>query len=553
MVGMERDSIFRFSPHATSAAKGDVKILGTKAFTLARIARLGLPVPPAFVLGTPHCRHWYQAPERSRKSLAGLLGEQMHWLQSVTGMTFGDTRTPLLVSVRSGAPVSMPGMMDTLLNVGLCDSTVHGLLRITGNPRLVWDSYRRLIQNFAEIVYNADPHPFSAELEALLAREQLNRSQELDYLHLTELTQSYLRLFGELTGKQFPQNPYDQLELAVQAIFASWNSPRAVEYRRLYDISDDLYTAVTIQKMVFGNAGGTSGSGVGFTRDPDTGERGLYIDFLFNSQGEDVVAGRIGGSDTERLALILPETLQELCTIGTSLEREFRDAQEFEFTVQDRVLYLLQTRLARRTPWAALKMAVDQVKEGIIGHKEALDRLAGLQLDGIKRQRLLTEGKQPLCQGQAAGIGVAVGAIVLDAAAAQRFSAEKRPVVLVRDDLTTADIAAIAISAGVVTARGNRTSHAAVVARQLGKACIAGCGTLRIDLNRRCAVFGDQPLSEGEMITLDSNTGRVFRGEAELVTDYPTPWLEEVRKWRAAASQQQSVMRPRRARKAARR
>lgn len=546
---MRRDSIFRISPHATTAVKSDVKILGSKAFNLARMARLGLPVPPAFVLGTPHCRHWYQAPERAKKDLAGVLEEQMRWLQSVTGTSFGDARNPLLVSVRSGAPVSMPGMMDTLLNVGLCDTTVHGLLRITGNPRLVWDSYRRLIQNFAEIVFNAAPQPFAEALDALLVRERLDRFQELDYLSLTELTQTCLLLFSELTGNQFPQNPYDQLELAVQAIFASWNSPRAIEYRRLYGIPNDLFTAVTIQKMVFGNAGGTSGSGVGFTRDPDTGDRGPYIDFLFNSQGEDVVAGRTTGSDAERLALVLPETLQELRSISAALEHEFRDAQEFEFTIQDGYLHLLQARLARRTPWAALKMAVDQVTEGIIDQEEALAHLAGLHLDEIKRQRLLTEGKQPLCQGQPAGIGVAVGSIVLDAAAAQRFSAEGRPGVFVRDDLTTADIAGIALSVGVLTARGNRTSHAAVVARQLGKPCVAGCGALQIDLARRIVTFGDHSLPEGELITLDSNTGQVFGGEVALVTDYPTLWLDEIGKWRASSYSRQSGVRTRRGRK----
>ena len=337
----------------------------------------------------------------------------------------------------------------------------------------------------------------------------------------------------------------------MQAIFASWNSPRAVEYRRIYNISDDLFTAVTIQKMVFGNAGGTSGAGVGFTRDPDTGARELYIDFLFNSQGEDVVAGRTLGSDAGRLALVLPETLQELRTIGTALEHEFRDAQEFEFTIQDGILHLLQTRLARRTPWAALRMAVDQVREGVIDQEEALTHLAGLSLDEIKRQRLLTEGKQPLCQGQPAGIGVAIGAIVLDAAAAQRFSSEGRPAVLVRDDLATADIAGIALSAGVLTARGNRTSHAAVIARQLGKACVAGCGALRIDHLRRTVTFGDVSLAEGELITLDSNTGRVYGGEAELVTDYPTPWLDEIRKWQASGIPRQSAAGTRRTRKGA--
>jgi pyruvate,orthophosphate dikinase len=524
---------------------GTVKIdqdkLGMKAYVLVHLARLGLPVPPAFVLGTPQCRLWRQDPEHYKANLASLLEEQMHWLQSVTKMGFGDTRNPLLVSVRSGAPVSMPGMMDTLLNIGLCDSTVHGLLRITGNPRLVWDSYRRLIQNVAEVVFGLSPQPFVEALEARLAREHLDRFQELDYLSLKEITLTYLRLFSDLTKQPFPQNPLDQLELAVQAVFSSWNSPRAVDYRRIYGISDDLCTAVTIQKMVFGNAGGTSGSGVGFTRDPDTGEKRLYFDFLFNCQGEDVVSGRTTSFDTERLSQILPGTLQELHNICSALEQEFHDAQEFEFTIQDGFLYLLQARPAKRTPWAALKIAVDQVAEGIIDQEEALARLAGLSLDAIKRERLLTEGKQPLCKGQPAGIGVASGSIALDIDQARRYSAEGRPAVLVREEMKTDDIAGIALATGVLTARGNRTSHAAVVARHLGRACVTGCKGLTIDLEKRRIVLGDRTLMEGEPITLDSNSGHVFEGEAEIVIEYPTQWLQVIRKWQLHADTRKSA------------
>lgn len=529
---MKHDGIFRITPRATGAAKGDAAAMGIKALDLARLARLGLPVPPAFVLGTPHCRRLHQEPERYRKNLVRLLEEQMRWLQSVTELGFGDPRKPLLVSVRSGAPVSMPGMMATLLNIGLCDATARGMLRISGNPRLVWDSYRRLIQSFAEVVFSASPRPFAAALEAMLAREQLEHSQQLDYLSLSELTRTYLRIFSELTGKPFPQEPLDQLQLAVQAVIASWNSPRAVEYRQLYGIAEDLCTAVTVQQMVFGNGGGTSGAGVGFTRDPDSGENRLYFDFLFDSQGEDVVSGRAAGSDAETLFEALPESGQKLLAICSALEHEYGDAQEFEFTIQDGALYLLQTRTARRTPWAALRIAVEQVGEGVIGKTEALARLAGLALDDIKRQRLVPAEQRPLCQGQPAGIGVASGPLALDVDAVRSFSAEGRPAVLVRDEMTTADITGISLSAGLLTARGNRTSHAAVVARQLDKPCITGCGSLRIDAARRLVQFGDRSLAEGDLLTLDSNTGKVFAGAAELTVDYPTPWLAEIRKWR---------------------
>ena len=538
---MKRDTVFKITPHAMGTVKGDRDNLGFKAFSLAQMARIGLPVPPAFVLGTPHCRIWRQDPEHYKKTLASLLEEQMRWLQSVAKLGFGDPRNPLLVSVRSGAPVSMPGMMDTLLNIGLCGSTLHGLLRITGNPRLVWDSYRRLIQNFAEVVYGADPQPFEEVLRETLDRERLERFQELDYLNLQEIAQTYLQIFSSVTGSPFPQDPYEQLELGVQAVFSSWNSSRAVDYRRIYGIRDELCTAVTIQKMVFGNAGGTSGSGVGFTRDPDTGEKWLYFDFLFNSQGEDVVSGRTTSLDTERLPLVFPGTLQELSDICASLEHEFRDAQEFEFTIQDGILYLLQARSAKRTPWAALRIAVEQVGEGIIDQVEALARLEGIALDGVKRERLMTEGEEPLGRGQPAGTGVAIGPIVLDTDAARRFSAEGRPAVLVREEMTTDDIAGIAQSAGVLTARGNRTSHAAVVARQLGKGCVVGCGSLRIDMGRRVVIIGNRTLAEGEPITLDSNTGCVFAGEAKIVVDYPTQWLDEIMKWRQASASEKTA------------
>lgn len=529
---MKHDGIFRIASHLHGTAKGGVDEMGMKAYGLARMTRLGLPVPPAFVLGTLHCRRWYREPERYKKGLGVLLEEQVRWLQSVTELGLGDTRKPLLVSVRSGAPVSMPGMMDTLLNIGLCDATVHGLLRITGNPRLVWDSYCRLIRCLAEVAFGARPQPFAAALEAMLTRERLGRFQDLDYLNLAELSKTYLQIFFDLTGKPFPQNPLEQLELAVHAVFGSWDSPRAVEYRRLHGIPDDLFTAATVQRMVFGNAGGTSGAGVGFTRDPDNGEKRIYFDFLFNSQGEDIVSGRAAGSDAEILFTVLPEARQELYDVCSALEEEFRDAQEFEFTIQDGVLYLLQSRTAKRTQWAALRIAVEQVMEGLIEKGKALARLDGLELDNIMRPRLSLEGQQPLCHGQPAGIGVAIGALVLDIDAAHSFSTEEgRAVVLVREEMSTADIAGIALSSGVLTARGNRTSHAAVVARQLGKPCVCGCEGLRIDLVQRVAFFGEHSLSEGEMITLDCNTGRVYAGTAEIVIDRPTEWLDEIRKW----------------------
>ena len=528
---MKSDSVFRIVPRGGGSARGELDAMGFKAFNLARMARLGLPVPPAFVLGTSHCRDYHLEPERCRKTLPALLAEQLHWLETVTQLGFGDTRRPLLLSVRSGAPVSMPGMMDTLLNIGLCDATSRGLLRMTGNPRQVWDLYRRLVAGFAEVVFGADPAPFRAAQQELLARQQVERVRELDYQGLSELTGIYLRLCQELTGKPFPQSPALQLELAVQAVFASWNAPRAITYRSLYAIPDHLYTAATVQAMVFGNTGGTSGSGVGFSRDPDTGDKGLYFDFLFNSQGEDLVSGRSAGSDAGELFAAQPEMREELASVCEALEAEFRDAQEFEFTIQEGELYLLQTRSAKRTPWAALKIAVEQVREGLICKEEALARLERLDLDQIKRYRL-AGADRPFCTGQAAGIGVAVGPAALDLESARRYAEEGRPAVLIRDELSTADIVGINYCAGVLTARGNRTSHAAVLARQLGKPCVTGAVGLRLDAKGQSAECGNRSISPGNVITLDSNTGQIYQGAKELVVEYPAQWLKEVSSWR---------------------
>jgi pyruvate, orthophosphate dikinase len=532
---MKGDRVFRIAPRGLAAAPApaDAALLGFKALGLARMASLGLPVPPAFVLSTEFCRRLLQEPQRFRSPLRRALEEQLPWLQAVTGLGFGDPRKPLLLSVRSGAPVSMPGMMATLLNVGLCDATVRGLLRMTGNPRLVWDSYRRLVQGFAEVLHGAAAHPFAAALEETLAREHLERVQELDHLSLRQLTQTNLQLFAEAAGAPFPQEPIAQLELAVQAVAASWNAPRAVEYRRLNPMAQDLCTAVTVQQMVFGNAGGGSGSGVGFTRDPDSGEKKLYFDFLFNSQGEDVVSGRAAGSDAERLFAVLPQAEQWLGDLAATLEQADRDVQEFEFTIQGGEFHLLQTRRAKRTPWAALRIAVELVEEGLISRAEALARLEGLPLQQIRRFRLAVAGQTPLCQGQSAGSGVASGPIALDAEAAQQWSAAGQAPVLVREELTTADIGAIALAAGVLTLRGNRTSHAAVVARQLDKACIIGCPRLQIELRKRVVTIGDRTLAEGELLTLDAHTGRVFAGAVELRVERPLAWLEKIDRWQS--------------------
>lgn len=518
-------------PGARDAGSADD--MGFKAFNLARMAHIGLKVPEAFVLGTAICRDFLKHPAKSRAALHDLLVEMLRRLETASRLAFGGVRKPLLVSVRSGAPVSMPGMMDTLLNIGLCDATVHGLMRLTGNPRLAWDSYRRLVQQFAEVVHGADPAPFRGMLDAVVREAGVDNPRELDFRQLARLTQAFLAIHRDTTGQPFPQDPMEQLEASIAAVFASWNGERVAAYRRLNGLPDSLGTAVTVQRMVFGNAGGTSGAGVAFTRDPADGGNRLYIDFLFNSQGEDVVSGRAVAGDAARLREVLPDVWTRLEAVRGSLETEFRDAQEFEFTVQDGELFLLQTRSGKRTPWAALAIAVDQEREGLITPGEALARIEGIDLDRLERRRLAAGTEQAvLGRGVPAGIGLAGGPIALDDAAAQRFAAEGRPALLVREDTLTADIAGLAACAGLLTVRGSRTAHAAVVARQMGKPCLVGCGQLAVDAAARTIALGGRSLREGDVLWIDAGGGGVYEREPAIAVERPAAALDTVAGWR---------------------
>ncbi len=518
-----------------TAGAGTLEQMGSKAFNLQRMAAAGLPVPQAFVLATGWCQRREADPEGARLALHEALGEWTRRLEQACGLAFGGERKPLLVSVRSGAPVSMPGMMDTVLNIGLCDRAVRALVRLTGNPRLAWDSYRRLVQQYARVVHGAAGGAFDELEAAAVAQAGVSGVRELDFESLAKLAADSLDAFSELVGAPFPQDPREQLEAATLAVLESWRSARAVEYRRLHGLSDAMGTAATVQRMVFGNAGGTSGSGVGFTRDPATGENRLYLDFLFNAQGEDVVSGRHAVTDTGRLPIALPEVAQRLEELRHALEATFGDAQEFEFTVQDGRLYLLQSRTAKRTPWAALRIAVEQVRERIATPAQALARLDGIDLAAIERRRVADESEAALASAVPASIGLAVGAIALDTRACERLGARGRPVILVRSDTSTEDIAGIAASVGVLTARGGRTSHAAVVARHMGKVCLVGCQSLRIDEKGRTITFGTGTLREGEIICLDAERGRVLEGEPEVVVERPEGLLSEVARWRAEA------------------
>ena len=515
---------------------GSAADMGFKAYNLARMAHIGLKVPEAFVLGTAICRDFLKHPAKSRAALHDLLVEMLRRLEAASRLSFGGNRKPLLVSVRSGAPVSMPGMMDTLLNIGLCDATVHGLMRLTGNPRLAWDSYRRLVQQFAEVVNGIDAAPFRAALDGALNEAGAGNARDLDFRQLAGLTREFLAIFHETAGHPFPQDPMLQLEAAIAAVFSSWNGERAAEYRRLNGLPDTLGTAVTVQRMVFGNAGGTSGAGVAFTRNPADGAGRLYVDFLFNSQGEDVVSGRLVAGDAPRLQAVLPEAWARLEAVRATLETEFRDAQEFEFTVQDGELFLLQTRCGKRTPWAALAIAVDLEREGLITAEEALARLQGIDLERVERRRRAPgEAQAALARGVPAGLGLAGGPIALDPATAQRFTAEGRPALLVREDTLTADIAGLAACAGLLAVRGSRTAHAAVVARQLGKPCLVGCGQLAIDAAARTITLGGRTFREGEMLWIDAGDGGVYESEPAYEIDRPLEALATVDRWRHRA------------------
>ena len=489
--------------------------MGFKAYNLARMASLGLRVPPAFVLGTPYCA---SDALRTLASGASVWQAGIAALEQALGRRFGDPRLPLLVSVRSGAPVSMPGMMDTLLNVGLCERTLGGLLRETGNPRLVWDTYRRLIRAYGELVSGVPAQAFD---DAYRHVAGLRDERSLDFAELRTLAHRYLAAHESEAGQPFPQDPAVQLALAISQVFASWHSERACAYRRQFGLADMPGTAVTVQAMVFGNAGGRSGAGVAFTRSPLDGEPALWEDFLFNVQGEDVVSGRRVARGQASLARAMPSVWSALRDGALALERALGDMQDIEFTVQEGQLYLLQTRSGKRSMRAAARIALDMLDEGLISAEVARERTASIDVASLVTVRLVDgEGQAavPLAQAASGNVGVATGAIVLDPARALERS-RQGPILLLRRDADTADIAALQASAGLLTCNGTRTAHAAVVARQMGKVCLVGCTDLVIDEVAGTVKIGEAMLREGDRITLDGDTGTVFTGERQTLTE----------------------------------
>jgi len=523
---------------------GGRELLGGKGIGLAEMTQLGIPVPGGFTITTDACRAYMAAGGEVPEGLDAEVDEHLARLEQHTGKRFGDPHDPLLVSVRSGAAISMPGMMDTVLNLGLNDVSVAGLGESTGNERFAYDSYRRLIQMYGEVVDGVDGHLFEQALSDLKGARGVEQDVALSADDLRELVETFKGIYEEGTGRPFPQHPSEQLRRAYRAVFESWKAPRAQVYRRTYDIPDDLGTAVNVVQMVFGNRGERSSTGVCFTRDPATGERVLFGEFLLNAQGEDVVAGIRTPESIQRMRELMPEAYDQLVETLDHLEAHYRDVQDIEFTVEEGTLYLLQTRTGKRTAAAALRIAAEMVEEGLISREEAVARIDPAQLDQLLHPRIDPTARiEVAAKGLNASPGAASGAIVLDADTAEARGREGEDVILVRWETTPDDIHGLIHARGVLTAHGGMTSHAAVVARGMGKPCVAGCEGLQIDVAAGTLRIGSHELGAGDVITIDGSTGSVIIGAVPLVPpaideNFGTilSWADDLRRLRVRAN-----------------
>ena len=510
---------------------GGRELLGGKGLGLSEMAHLSVPVPPGFTITTAACRTYLADGGELPDGLEDEIAEHIERLEHAAGAAFGDPSNPLLVSVRSGAAISMPGMMDTILDLGLNDEAVWGLALATGSARFALDSYRRLIQMYGGVVEGIDSHRFEDALVALRAEHGVESDVDLTASDLMLLIGRYKQIYLNEAGHPFPADAHEQLLRAVRAVFDSWNSPRARVYRQAYDIPDDLGTAVNVMQMVFGNKGDDCGTGVCFSRDPSTGERGLCGEFLLNAQGEDVVAGIRLPVPLDEMRAAFPAAFDELEQTVDRLERHYRDIQDIEFTVEQGRLYLLQTRSAKRTAAAAVKTAVAMVEEGLLSRSDAIARIDPAQLDHLLHPRLDSEAAyEVVANGLAASPGAAVGHAVFDAETAE-LRGQSEDVILVRWETSPDDIHGMIAAKGILTAHGGIASHAALVARGMGKPCIAGCADLTIDLARRVATIGGHTVAEGDLITLDGGTGSVILGAVELVPARINDDLETILDW----------------------
>lgn len=497
---------------------GMKKLLGGKGANLAEMTRLGLPVPPGFVVTTTACNDYYLQGKTLTEELKAQVSKALALLEKETGKNLGGQENPLLLSVRSGAYYSMPGMMDTILNLGLNDITVESLAVASGNRAFAMDCYRRLLQMYGDVVLKIDHYLFERVLDEVKKAFKVQKSQQLSLEGWDRVVERYKQIIEKESGKAFPQNPYEQLLNSITAVFSSWNNQRAIVYRRLNQIPDDLGTAVNIQAMVFGNMGEDSGSGVAFTRNPSTGEKQLYGEFLINAQGEDVVAGIRTPLPMSLLEERSPRIYKQFKDICETLERHYREMQDIEFTIEKGRLYILQTRNGKRTAGAAVKVSVDLVEEGICTKEEALLRVEPSQLVQLLHQRIDPSlDLNPLAQGLPASPGAAWGKVIFDADLAEKKNLEGKKVILVRSETTPDDIHGIVAAQGVLTSRGGMTSHAAVVARGMGKPCISGCEAIKIDFEASLFHVGEQVIREGEIISIDGTTGNVYYGEVPLI------------------------------------
>jgi len=495
------------------------KLLGGKGADLSEMTNMGLPVPYGFTITTEVCNLFYDLGKSYPESLEEQIEENLKKLEEKMGMVFGDEKNPLLVSVRSGAAISMPGMMDTVLNLGLNDKTIIALMEKTKNERFGWDSYRRFVQMFGSVVMDVEHDKFEEALQSKKDKKNVKFDTELTAEDLKELVEDYKKIIKEAKGKDFPQDPREQLKMAVDAVFDSWNNKRAVSYRNLHDIPHNIGTAVNVQAMVFGNMGQDSGTGVAFTRNPATGEDKFYGEYLMNAQGEDVVAGIRTPRHISELKEEMPEIYKQLIDIRKKLEEHYKDMQDVEFTIQEGKLYMLQTRTGKRTAAAALQVAVDMVDQGYIDKKTAVTRVEPQMLDQLLHKQLDKKAKKNaelLTKGLPASPGAALGKVVFDADTAVE-EAKSENVVLVRTETSPEDIQGMAVAQGILTARGGMTSHAAVVARGMGKCCVAGAEDIKVFEDKQYFEVNGSKVNKGDWVTLDGSTGEVFKGKIPVV------------------------------------
>ena len=552
---MSHQWVYRFGPKTDGNATLK-NLLGGKGANLAEMASLDLPVPPGFTITTEVCTAYYQNDETYPKELTSQVEKALSDIEKALEMKFGDAENPLLLSVRSGARVSMPGMMDTVLNLGLNSKTVKGLAERSGDPRFAWDSYRRFIQMYANVVLDMSHHDFESILDEFKRDNDIENDTEISAAQWQGIVEDYQDLVKRELGKPFPEDPHEQLWTAISAVFKSWQTPRAVTYRRLNTIPEEWGTAVNVQAMVFGNMGEDCATGVAFTRDPSTGENYFYGEYLVNAQGEDVVAGirtpqsltiagrEKEGSDLPSMEEIMPDVFHQLVDVREKLEKHYKDMQDIEFTVQQGKLYMLQTRTGKRTAAAALKIAVDMVEEDLITQEDALLRIDANSLDQLLHPTLDPNAERfVIGKGLPASPGAASGQLVFSADEAEHLANNGEAVILARTETSPEDIHGMHAAKGILTTRGGMTSHAAVVARGMGRACVAGAGTLQIDYASQTLTAGGETFNKGDVVTIDGSTGEIMKGavktlKPELSGDFATimEWADAARRMRVRAN-----------------